>query len=113
MVARCLEAAGTLSTEGVECSVLDLRSLSPLDVETLGEVVRSTGRAVVVHEAPLTLGMGAEVVARIVEVAFDHLEAPVRRVTGWDVPYPPASLEPVYLPGVDRICAAVREVVSY
>jgi 2-oxoisovalerate dehydrogenase E1 component beta subunit len=113
MVARCLEAAGTLSTEGVECSVLDLRSLSPLDVETLGEVVRSTGRAVVVHEAPLTLGMGAEVVARIVELAFDHLEAPVRRVTGWDVPYPPASLEPVYLPGVDRICTAVREVVSY
>jgi pyruvate dehydrogenase E1 component beta subunit len=113
MVARCLEAAGSLSTEGVECSVLDLRSLSPLDVETLGEVVRSTGRAVVVHEAPLTLGMGAEVVARIVEVAFDHLEAPVRRVTGWDVPYPPASLEPVYLPGVDRICTAVREVVSY
>jgi pyruvate dehydrogenase E1 component beta subunit len=57
--------------------------------------------------------MGAEVVARIVEEAFDHLEAPVRRVTGWDVPYPPAALEHTYLPSVDRIVDAVREVVSY
>ena len=113
MVARCLETAEALSTEGVECSVLDLRSLSPLDVGTLGEVVRSAGRAVVVHEAPLTLGMGAEIVARIVEEAFDHLEAPVPRVTGWDVPYPPASLEGVYLPDVGRISAAVRDVMAY
>lgn len=113
MVARCLEAAAALAVEGIECSVLDLRSLSPLDVEALGEAVRSTGRAVVVHEAPLTLGMGAEVVARIVEEAFDHLEAPVKRVTGWDVPYPPASLEQTYLPSVERIAAAVREVVAY
>jgi len=113
MVARCLEAAAALAAEGIECSVLDLRSLSPLDVETLGEAVRSTGRAVVVHEAPLTLGMGAEVVARIVEETFDHLEAPVKRVTGWDVPYPPASLEQTYLPSVERIAAAVREVVAY
>ena len=99
--------------EGLECSVLDLRSLSPLDVEAIGQAVASTGRAVVVHEAPLTLGMGAEIVARIVEEAFDHLEAPVRRVTGWDVPYPPASLEQVYLPSVERISRAVREVVAY
>lgn len=113
MVARCLEAAALLSDEGVECAVLDLRTLAPLDVQALGEVVRSTGRAVVVHEAPLTLGMGAEVVARIVEEAFDHLEAPVRRVTGWDVPYPPASLEQTYLPSVDRIVRVVREVVAY
>ncbi len=113
MVTRCLEVAEALSAEGIECSVMDLRCLSPLDVEALGEAVRSTGRAVVVHEAPLTLGMGAEVVARIVEEAFDHLEAPVRRVTGWDVPYPPASLEQTYLPGVERISAAVRAVVAY
>jgi pyruvate dehydrogenase E1 component beta subunit len=113
MVTRCLEAAEALSAESIECSVLDLRSLSPLDVDALGEAVRSTGRAVVVHEAPLTLGMGAEVVARIVDEAFDRLEAPVRRVTGWDVPYPPASLEQTYLPGVERISAAVREVVAY
>jgi pyruvate dehydrogenase E1 component beta subunit len=113
MVARCLEAAERLAPEGIGCRVLDLRSLSPLDIDAIGEAARSTGRAVVVHEAPLTLGMGAEVVARIVEVAFDHLEAPVRRVTGWDVPYPPASLEDGYVPSVERITAAVREVVAY
>ena len=113
MVTRCLEAADRLAEEEIGCAVVDLRSLSPLDVEAVGASVRSTGRAVVVHEAPLTLGMGAEVVARIVEEAFDHLEAPVRRVTGWDVPYPPASLEQGYLPSVERIVAAVREVMSY
>ena len=113
MVTRCLEAADVLSAEGIEVSVLDLRSLVPLDVEAIGEAVRATGRAVVVHEAPLTLGMGAEIVARIVEEAFDHLEAPVARVTGPDVPYPPASLEQRYLPSVERISTAVRKVVSY
>jgi pyruvate dehydrogenase E1 component beta subunit len=113
MVHRCLEAAARLSEEGIACRVLDLRSLAPLDLDALGDSVRATGRAVVVHEAPLTLGMGAEIVARIVEEAFDHLEAPVRRVTGWDVPYPPASLEQTYLPSVDRIAEAVREVVNY
>jgi len=113
MVQRCLEAAVVLEAEGVGCAVLDLRSLVPLDVDTLADAVRSTGRAVVVHEAPMTLGMGAELVARIVEEAFDHLEAPVLRVTGPDVPYPPASLEHVYLPSVERISVAVRKVVSY
>ena len=67
----------------------------------------------VVHEAPLTLGMGAEIAARIMEEAFDHLEAPVARVTGWDVPYPPASLEQHYLPSVERIAEAVRRTVKY
>jgi len=113
MVARCLEAADSLAVEGIECRVLDLRSLVPLDVETLGDSVRATGRAVVVHEAPLTLGMGAEVAARIMEEAFDRLEAPVARVTGPDVPYPPASLEGTYLPSVQRIAGAVRRTVRY
>jgi 2-oxoisovalerate dehydrogenase E1 component beta subunit len=113
MVGRCLEAASTLAEEGTECAVIDLRSLVPLDVEAIAGQVRATGRAVVVHEAPLTLGMGAEVVARIVEEAFDHLEAPVLRVTGPDVPYPPASLEQHYLPSVERIAEAVRTVVAY
>jgi 2-oxoisovalerate dehydrogenase E1 component beta subunit len=113
MVHRCLEAAGGLSAEGVECRVIDLRSLVPLDVAMVGAAVRETGRAVVVHEAPLTLGMGAEIVARIVEEAFDHLEAPVTRVTGPDVPYPPASLEQAYLPSVERIAEAVRRTVAY
>lgn len=113
MVQRCLEAAGELAASGVECAVLDLRSLVPLDVEAIGDAVRSSGRAVVVHEAPLTLGMGAEISARIMEEAFDRLEAPVLRVTGPDVPYPPASLEQTYLPSVARIAAAVRKVVAY
>ena len=113
MVHRCLEAAEVLSANGLECRVLDLRSLVPLDLEALGDAVRATGRAVVVHEAPLTLGMGAEIVARIQEEAFDHLEAPVARVTAPDVPYPPASLEQVYLPSVERIAEAVRRTVAY
>ncbi|HLA93944.1 MAG TPA: alpha-ketoacid dehydrogenase subunit beta [Actinomycetota bacterium] len=113
MIQRCLEAASVLEAEGVTCTVLDLRSLVPLDVEAIAGAARSTGRVVVVHEAPMTLGMGAEIVARIVEEAFDHLEAPVLRVTGPDVPYPPASLEQVYLPSVERISAAVRKVVAY
>jgi 2-oxoisovalerate dehydrogenase E1 component beta subunit len=113
MVHRCLDAADALAADGIGCRVLDLRSLAPLDIDALGDAVRSTGRAVVVHEAPLTLGMGAEVVARVQEVAFDHLEAPVVRVTAPDVPYPPASLEQHYLPSVERIADAVRRTVAY
>ncbi len=113
MVHRCLEAATALAAEGLECRVIDLRSLVPLDVETIGAAVRETGRAVVVHEAPLTLGMGAEISARIMEEAFAYLEAPVARVTGPDVPYPPASLEQTYLPSVERIADAVRRTVAY
>jgi pyruvate dehydrogenase E1 component beta subunit len=113
MVHRCLEAAIRLADEGIECRVLDLRSLTPLDLDAVSDAVRATGRAVVVHEAPKTLGMGAEIAARIMETAFDHLEAPVVRVAGPDVPYPPASLEQHYLPSIERICAAVRAAVSY
>ena len=113
MVARCLEAAGTLAGEGVGVRVVDLRSLSPLDVELVGRCARETGRVVVVHEAPRTLGLGAEMAALVMEEAFDHLEAPVARVTGWDVPYPPAALEQHYLPSMERICAAVRRTVAY
>ena len=113
MVSRCLDAANTLSGEGVEARIVDLRSLSPLDLPLIGRCVRETGRVVVVHEAPLTLGMGAEIAARVMEEAFDHLEAPVARVTGWDVPYPPASLEQHYLPSIERIAEAVRRTVKY
>jgi 2-oxoisovalerate dehydrogenase E1 component beta subunit len=113
MVARCFDAGAALEAEGVGVRIVDLRSLSPLDLDLIGACVRETGRAVVVHEAPRTLGMGAEVAAVIMEEAFDHLEAPVARVTGWDVPYPPAALEHRYLPSVERICAAVRRTVAY
>jgi len=113
MVHRCLEAAARLEERGIGCRVLDLRSLVPLDLEALGEAVRRTGRLVVVHEAPRTLGMGAEIAARAMEEAFDHLEAPVARVTGYDTPYPPASLEDRWLPSVERIVAAVERTVGY
>jgi len=113
MVARSLQAAEGLSTEGISTRVVDLRSLVPLDLEMLSACARDIGRVVVVHEAPLTLGMGAEIAARVMELGFDHLEAPVARVTGWDVPYPPASLEEDYLPSVDRIAEAVRRTVKY
>jgi 2-oxoisovalerate dehydrogenase E1 component beta subunit len=113
MVARCLEAAAALADEDIAARVVDLRSLAPLDIDLIGRCARDTGRVVVVHEAPRTLGMGAEIAALVMEEAFDHLEAPVARVTGWDVPYPPAALEQRYLPSVDRIAAAVRRMVSY
>jgi 2-oxoisovalerate dehydrogenase E1 component beta subunit len=113
MVARSLEAAEALGREGIQTRVLDLRSLVPLDLDELAETVRGTGRAVVVHEAPLTLGMGAEIVARIIEDSFDYLEAPVVRVTGYDTPYPPSSIEHHWLPSVERIAAAVRRTVEY
>ncbi len=112
MVSRCVEAAGSLASEGIECRVLDLRSLVPLDVGAIVACVRTTGRAVVVHEAPLTLGFGAEVTARIMEEAFDDLKAAVVRVTGFDVPYPPASLEDAYRPSVERIAGAVRRTLG-
>lgn len=113
MVARSLTAATRLAEDGVQAAVMDLRSLVPLDIDAIGEAVRGTGRAVVVHEAPLTLGMGAEIAARIMEEAFDYLEAPVVRVAGYDTPYPPATIEEHYLPNVARITAAVRRTVEY
>jgi pyruvate dehydrogenase E1 component beta subunit len=111
MVARALAAADRAGGRSLE--VIDLRSIVPLDVETMAESVRRTGRAVVVHEAPMTLGPGAEIVARLVETCFDSLEAPVLRVTGHDTPYPPATLEQHYVPSVERILEAVDAVVSY
>ncbi|MEA2520588.1 MAG: 2-oxoisovalerate dehydrogenase component beta subunit [Actinomycetota bacterium] len=113
MVQTCLDAASALVEDGVDARVVDLRSLAPLDDDLLVRSAVETGRVVVVHEAPRTLGMAAEVAARIMELAFDHLEAPVGRVTGYDVPYPPASLEAAYRPSVDRICAAALAAVRY
>jgi len=113
MVARALDAAAVLSDGGVSARVVDLRSLAPIDDEMLARCARETGRVVVVHEAPRSVGVGAEVAARVMELAFDHLQAPVGRVTGWDVPYPPASLEQHYLPSVERICDAAEAAVGY
>jgi len=113
MVARSLQAAARAAESGVDAEVIDVRSLVPLDLDTLAGSVRKTGRAVVVHEAPMTAGFGAEIVARIMEDAFDYLEAPVLRVTGYDIPYPPATIESHYVPSVERVLTAIDRVVNY
>lgn len=111
-VGTCLAAAEAAAEDGAQLEVLDLRSLSPLDMPVILESVRRTGRLVVVHEAPRSGGLGAEIAARVSEQCFDVLEAPVGRVTGWDVPYPPARLEELYLPDVDRILDAVDAALT-
>jgi 2-oxoisovalerate dehydrogenase E1 component beta subunit len=113
MVRTALEAAEAAADEGWSLEVVDLRSLSPLDTEAIVASVERTGRAIVVHEAAMTLGMGAEVAARIQERAFYHLEAPVLRATGFDTPYPPAKLEEYWLPDVDRILDLVERSMGY
>ena len=109
----CLEAAGLLAQDGVEASVLDLRTLVPLDVAGLIAAVEQSGKVVVVHEAPLTGGFGAEIVATIQQEAFGSLDAPIRRVAARDTPYPPGSMEDYFLPSVRRIVAAARATVEY
>jgi 2-oxoisovalerate dehydrogenase E1 component beta subunit len=113
MVRTCLDAAAAAEDEGWEIEVLDLRSLVPLDMETVLESVRRTGRAIVVHEAQVTGGFGAEVAARVTEHAFYHLEAPVLRVGGFDIPYPAAKLEEFHLPDVDRVLDAVERSLGF
>ena len=111
-VARCLQAAEAAAEDGVSLEVVDVRSLVPLDQDTILASVKKTGRAVVVHEAPLTGGFGAEIVARIMENAFHDLQAPALRVTGYDIAYPPATLENVHLPSLDRILLAVQKTFA-
>jgi pyruvate dehydrogenase E1 component beta subunit len=108
----CLAAASELEASSISASVLDLRTLVPLDVAGLVQAVTRTGRAVVVHEAPLTGGFGAEISATLHEEAFMSLDSPVLRVAGRDVPYPPGALEDAFLPSLPRIIAAVRKVVA-
>jgi pyruvate dehydrogenase E1 component beta subunit len=111
MVYEALAAAGELEAEGVSVELIDLRTLSPLDVETLEASVKKTGRLVVVHEAPLTAGFGAELVATITERCFYSLEAPPVRVAGFDTPFP-YTLEDDYLPLAHRIAPALRKVME-
>jgi pyruvate dehydrogenase E1 component beta subunit len=110
MVATALEAAEAATEEGWDVEVIDLRSLSPVDDQTLADSVRRTGRAVVVHEAAGFAGYGAEIAARLTEQCFYHLEAPVLRVTGLDIPYPPPHLEHYHLPNTDRILDAIARL---
>ena len=93
--------------------MIDLRTLSPIDIEPVVQSVTKTGRLVVVHEASVNLGMGAEVAARVQERAFYSLEAPVLRVGGFDTPYPASRIEEEWLPDVDRILDAVDRTLTY
>ncbi len=108
MLYECLDAAEKAAAEGVECEVVDLRTLWPVDVDTVVRSVEKTGRIVIVHEAPKTCGFGAEIVSLLCEKAFYHLQAPPRRVTGFDTPFP-YTLEMEYLPLSHRIVPAVLE----
>jgi pyruvate dehydrogenase E1 component beta subunit len=108
LVATALNAAEIAESD---LEVVDLRSLSPLDFDTVAASVRKTGRAVVMHEGPRTLGFGAELTARISEELFYDLESPVLRATGFDTPYPPARMEKVWLPGVDRLLDCVEKAM--
>lgn len=113
LVKTCLDAATVASEEGTNLEVVDLRTLSPVDWVTLVSSVRRTRRAIVVHEAHRTLGLGAEIAAHLHQELFYEMEAPVQRVTGWDVPYPPSRVEEEFLPGIDRILDAVDTSLNY
>jgi pyruvate dehydrogenase E1 component beta subunit len=113
MVSVSLAAAEMLATEGISAEVIDLRTLAPFDAETVVRSVRKTGRAVVVHEAARTAGLGAEIVATLNDQALLWLEAPVARVTGYDVPIPIPMIEDHYIPTPARVVEAVRVTVRF
>lgn len=112
MVHVCLEAAKRAEDDGISCEVLDLRTLVPLDEEAVLESVKKTGRMIVVHEAQRTSGFGGELAALVAEQALEYLEAPIKRVTGFDTPFP-YTLEDVYMPDADRVLRAILETHRY
>lgn len=112
MVSTALQAAEAAEDEGIALEVIDLRSLSPVDYDSVAASVRKTGRVVVAHEASREAGLAAEVIASVTERCFDYLESAPLRVTGHDVPYPPAKLEKYHLPDLDRILDAVDRVMD-
>jgi 2-oxoisovalerate dehydrogenase E1 component beta subunit len=113
MVRTCLDAARAAEEEGRSLEVIDLRTISPLDVDTVAESVQRTGRLVVVHEAPVFFGLGAELAAQITDRCFYRLEAPVGRVGGFHTPYPPSRIEEIYLPDLDRVLDAVDRAFEH
>ena len=113
LVRTCVEAALAAREDGRSIEVIDLRSLSPIDVATITASVARTGRCVVAHEAPVYAGLGAEIAARVTEQCFYHLEAPVLRVGGFSTPYPVARVEDHYLPDLDRILDAVDRTFAF
>jgi 2-oxoisovalerate dehydrogenase E1 component beta subunit len=113
MVRTCAEVATAAEAEGRSIEVIDLRSLSPLDLATIYASVRKTGRCIVVHEASVTGGLGAEIAARVSQECFYSLEAPVLRVGGYSIPYPPSRIEEHYLPDLDRVLDAVDRSFAF
>jgi 2-oxoisovalerate dehydrogenase E1 component beta subunit len=113
MLRTCVETAVAAAEEGRSIEVIDLRSLSPLDIGAISDSVRRTGRCVVAHEAPVTGGLGAEIAAQVTEECFYHLEAPVIRVGGFSTPYPPSRLEEHFLPDLDRVLDAVDRTFGF
>ena len=114
MMRPVLEAADDLTElHGVQAELIDLLSIAPMDTDTIIDSVARTGRCVIVHEGPRTCGVAAEIIARINEHAFDHLLAPVKRVTGYDIHFPFSQVEEHYLPDTDTIVEAVRETMAY
>lgn len=112
MVPLCEEVAKRAASDGIECTILDPRTLWPLDIDAIVESVEHTGRCVIVHEAPRTCGFGSEISALVQERCFLNLEAPVTRVTGYDVPFP-YTLEHAYLPSVGRVLDAVEAAIHF
>jgi pyruvate dehydrogenase E1 component beta subunit len=113
MVREVLNAAEQLKGEKIEVEVIDLRTVSPMDVEAIITSIKKTGRGVIVHEAPKTCGLGAEIIALINEKALLSLQAPIERVTGFDIPVPLMKSEHYYLPNPKRIVMAVKKVMSF
>ncbi|GAA4194312.1 alpha-ketoacid dehydrogenase subunit beta [Microbacterium oryzae] len=113
MITTLLQAAALAEADGVSCEVVDVRSLSPVDYGPILDSVRSTGRMVYAQEAPGSTSVGSEIAATVAERAFYSLEAPVLRVSGFDVPFPPAKLEGAYLPDADRVLEAVDRALAY
>ena len=113
MVSTCLQAAAAAEEEGRSLEVIDLRTLSPLDTEVIFASVKKTGHAVVVHEASTFVGLGAEIAASVQQECFYHLEAPVLRVGGYNIPYPPSRHEEDFLPDLDRVLDAVDRSLAY
>jgi pyruvate dehydrogenase E1 component beta subunit len=113
MIPTALQAAEVAAAEGTSIEVVDLRSMSPIDFQTIINSVKKTGRLVVASEASTSFSVSAEIAAKVAELAFYHLEAPVIRVGSFDVPYPPAKLEELFLPDADRILEAVDRSLNY
>ena len=113
MVREALNAAQELKEDKVDVEIIDLRTISPMDVQAIITSIRKTGRGVIVHEAPKTCGLGAEIIALINEKALLSLQAPIERVTGFDIPVPLPKTEHYYLPNPKRIATAVKKVMSF